>query len=123
MKLSTKFNLVLLVIFAIGICLTVGLMYTVLQSNARDEIAERAGLMMQAAQAMRTYTIEEIRPVLSPHMTESFFPQTVPAYAATQAFERLRAAQPDYIYKEATLNPTNPQRPGHRLGDRPHQSV
>ena len=65
MKLSAKFNLVLLVIFTVGILLTGGLMYTVLQANARDEVVQRAGLMMQAAQAMRTYTIEEIRPALS----------------------------------------------------------
>ena len=109
MKLSAKFNLVLLVIFTVGVVLTGGLMYSVLQTNARDEVVQRAGLMMQAAQAMRTYTIEEIRPALSPHMTDVFFPQTVPAYAATQAFDRLRVLEPDYIYKEATLNPTNPR--------------
>ncbi len=109
MKLSTKFNLALIIIFSIGIVLTSGLMYRVLQDNAREEVVQRAGLMMEAALAMRGYTIDEVKPLLEPHMTESFFPQTVPAYAATQAFEKLRASQPDYMYKEATLNPTNPR--------------
>jgi HAMP domain-containing protein len=81
----------------------------VLQANARDEVLQRAGLMMDAARAMRGYTIDEIKPLLVPHMTEVFFPQTVPAYAATQAFDKLRESQPEYIYKEATLNPTNPR--------------
>jgi hypothetical protein len=42
-------------------------------------------------------------------MKETFLPQTVPAYAATQAFDFLRVKHPEYGYKEATLNPTNPR--------------
>jgi len=38
-----------------------------------------------------------------------FRPETVPAFAATEIFERLRANYPNYSYKEATLNPTNPR--------------
>ena len=109
MKLLAKFNLVLLAIFAVGIVTTGVLMHQVLQKNARDEVLQRAGLMMDAALAMRSYTIHEIKPLLVPHMNDVFFPQTVPAYAATQAFEKLRTSQPEYIYKEATLNPTNPR--------------
>jgi protein-histidine pros-kinase len=33
----------------------------------------------------------------------------VPAYAATEQFNDLRKKYPDYSYKEATLNPTNPR--------------
>jgi HAMP domain-containing protein len=33
----------------------------------------------------------------------------VPFYAATQNFLRLRERHPEYTYKEATLNPTNPR--------------
>jgi len=33
----------------------------------------------------------------------------VPAYAATESFNYLRAKYPEYSYKEATLNPTNPR--------------
>jgi protein-histidine pros-kinase len=32
----------------------------------------------------------------------------VPAYAAAETFKTLHKKYPDYIYKEATLNPTNP---------------
>jgi len=38
-----------------------------------------------------------------------FHPQSVPAFAATQIFGYLREKFPDYFYKEATLNPTNPR--------------
>jgi protein-histidine pros-kinase len=40
---------------------------------------------------------------------ESFLPQTVPAFAATENFAQLRVSYPDYAYKEAVLNPTNPR--------------
>jgi len=36
-------------------------------------------------------------------------PQSVPAYSATEIFNTLRQNHPDYTYKEATLNPTNPR--------------
>jgi HAMP domain-containing protein len=47
--------------------------------------------------------------LLQAHQAEinTFLAQTVPAYAATEAFNYLRADYADYTYKEATLNPTN----------------
>ena len=33
----------------------------------------------------------------------------MPAYAATEIFNKLHAKYPDFSYKEATLNPTNPR--------------
>lgn len=109
MKLSFKFNLVLISITIVGLCLSGFLSYRVLQENARQEVVERAGLMMESALAMRGYTVEEIKPLLVPHMEDRFLAQTVPAYAATQAFNKLRSTHSDYTYKEATLNPTNPR--------------
>lgn len=38
-----------------------------------------------------------------------FHPQSVPAYSATEIFNYFRGQYPDYTYKEATLNPTNPR--------------
>jgi hypothetical protein len=38
-----------------------------------------------------------------------FYPQSIPFYAATEAFNYFQRAHPDYAYKEATLNPTNPR--------------
>ena len=36
-----------------------------------------------------------------------FAPQSIPSYAATEAFNYFRKQYPAYSYKEATLNPTN----------------
>lgn len=108
-SLIAKFNLVILSVFGLALVATGFLSYDILQRNARQEVAERARLMMEAALAMRNYTIGEIRPLLALQMKHSFLPQTVPAYAATQAFLQLRKTYPEYHYKEATLNPTNPR--------------
>ncbi len=63
----------------------------------------------KAVAAAQKQVIETLK--LRPHdLPEAeFHPQTVPAYAATEIFNYFRAQYPDYAYKEATLNPTNPR--------------
>lgn len=107
MKLAAKFNLIILLAFLVGLAATGVLTYQVLQDNARRHVVESAGLMMSAAGGVRKYTVREIRPLLTAQMAHEFLPQSVPAYSATQAFEHLRQLHPEYVYKEATLNPTN----------------
>ena len=109
MKLIWKFNLVLLGIFVLGFLIAGYLSYRALQTNAREEILQNARLMMEAALSSRTYTVNQVKPLLETHMKYEFLPQTVPAYAATEQFNELRKKHPDYSYKEATLNPTNPR--------------
>jgi len=83
--------------------------WKMLESNSRAEVLAEAGLMMDSALATRDYTAGEILPLLSAHPADDFPPQSVPFYAATQNFLQLRRNHPDYSYKEATLNPTNPR--------------
>ena len=109
MKLTLKFNLVLIVVFSIGLAITALLSWNILQANAKKEVTERAGLMMESALAVRGYTVSEIRPLLRLQMKKVFVSQSVPAYAATQTFNKLREKHPEYAYKEATLNPSNPR--------------
>ena len=65
--------------------------------------------MIDSALGMRDYTEGEILPLLHAQMQSEFLPQSVPFYAATQNFLRLHQTHPQYSYKEATLNPTNPR--------------
>ena len=114
MGLRLKFNLVLLAVFGLGLLASGYLSYTLLERNARDEVSRNAGLMMETALAVRGYTIEQVRPHLELQLMRVFLPQSVPAYAATEMFNALRKKYPDYHYKEATINPTNPR---NRAGD------
>ena len=109
MKLMWKFNIVLLALFAVGFILTGFVSYSVLQANAREEILDNARMMMESALSSRTYTNTQVKPLLETQLRYTFLPQSVPAYAATEQFNDLRKKYPDYSYKEATLNPTNPR--------------
>jgi protein-histidine pros-kinase len=109
MGLRLKFNLVLVVVFLAGFGAAGFVSRELLQANARDEVVRDARLMMEAATSVRTYTVEQIRPHLIKQLEEVFLPQTVPAYAATEAINQLRKKYVEYSYKEATLNPTNPR--------------
>ena len=77
-------------------------------ANAREEVLNTARVMMESALAVRSYTVDEIKPLLVSQQQENFLPQTVPAYAANQYIKKLQKQHPEYSYKEATLNPTNP---------------
>ena len=110
MKLVAKFTLVFVVVFGIGYAQAAYLAHGFLQKNAADEVIQNAHLMMETALSMRTYTTKQIKPLLMGDKTQAaFHPQTVPAYAATESFNYLRGNYPEYSYKEATLNPTNPR--------------
>ncbi len=109
MKLIVKFNLVFLLIFAAGLIVAGYISRDLLERNARDEVLQNARIMMEAALATRTYTSNQVRPLLETQMKYEFRPQSVPAFAATEQFNDLRKKFVDYSYKEATLNPTNPR--------------
>jgi protein-histidine pros-kinase len=109
MGIRTKFNLVMLIVFTLGFIGTSFLVKDILIDNAKQEVEMKASVMMAATKSMRAYTVEEIRPLLKKIPTDEFLPQTVPAYAATENMKRLKKFYPDYSYKEAVLNPTNPE--------------
>jgi HAMP domain-containing protein len=109
MKLLLKFNLVFLLVFGLGVAAIAQLSWTLLEKNARAEIAENARLLMDTALAARNYTTSQVAPLLETQLKYTFLPQTIPAYAATEVFGDLRKKHSEYNYKEATLNPTNPR--------------
>ncbi|WP_137937476.1 DUF3365 domain-containing protein [Chitinivorax sp. B] len=109
MKLIVKFNLMFIGMFLLGLSVAGSISYSLLQKNAREEILQNARIMMQSTLATRSYTSTQIAPLLQTQMKYTFLPQTVSAYAATETFNFLRNAYPEFTYKEATLNPTNPR--------------
>jgi HAMP domain-containing protein len=109
MSLIVKFNLILLLVFAVALVPAAYLSGQLLQANARTQIVQNARIMMETALATRGYTNKQIKPLLAPRLADEFLPQSVPAYSATEIFNYLRESNPEYTYKEATLNPTNPR--------------
>ena len=108
-KLLLKFNLIVLTIFGAGGIAIAMVAYSFLFQNAQREVLEQAELMMASAKSVRDYTSTDLSPLLTqvPSHTVRFIPETVPAFGATTTFNKLRVRYPQYLYKEATLNPTN----------------
>jgi methyl-accepting chemotaxis protein len=131
MKLLTKFNLILLVIFGASGLLICQLAYRFLINNARREVLAQAELMVAGTRAVRDYTTDDLSPLLqqNPRHKVRFLAETIPAFAATTTFNKVRKSYPEYSYKEATLNPTNPEDRAsdweadviHELRDHPEQ--
>jgi len=108
MSLRLKFNLVLASVLLVAAASAGLYVHRFLQETAIEEVQHNSQIMMHAALAIRDYTTELVKPHLDVTLNEKFLPQTVPAYAATETLRRLQTRFPGYEYKEAVLNPTNP---------------
>jgi Protein of unknown function (DUF3365) len=62
----------------------------------------------RAIQALEQF-VASVKDKPGEFLDNEFHPQSVPAFAATEIFGYLREKFPNYFYKEATLNPTNPR--------------
>ncbi len=111
MKLLAKFNILLIVIFSLGLGLIALNSHSFLQKEAREQVLSEAQLMSASATATRNYTEQDVSPLLekTAEHASNFLPETIPFFAATATFAEVRKSWPDYTYKEAALNPTNPR--------------
>jgi protein-histidine pros-kinase len=109
MKLMLKFNLVFLAVFVLGLAVSAVVVRGVLRSNAQAEVLDRARLLMEKADVVSLYTARQIVPLLKAQLQTTFLPQSVPAYSAAEVIAALQKNYPDYAYKSAMLNPTNPR--------------
>jgi HAMP domain-containing protein len=109
LKLLVKFNILLIVVFGLGLSVIAYQARTFLQEQAQAEVLREAGLMAASALATRNYTEHYITPVIekTTEHTTTFLPQAIPFFASTTTFDQIRQTYPDYTYKEAALNPTN----------------
>lgn len=109
MKLLVKFNLAFVLAFEIGLAIAGTLARDIVRANAQQEVIARANLLMEKAIVVSAYTTTQIAPLLETQMKYSFLPQSVPQYSATEVLAALRGKYPEYSYKPAMLNPTNPR--------------
>jgi protein-histidine pros-kinase len=107
--LRAKFNLAMLAIAIVGVGLFALAAEPLVNAVAREEVLQSSRIMMESAAGARKYTSEQIAPILKPQIGEHFYPQSVSAYAAKRNFDVIHEKFPDYMYREAALNPTNPQ--------------
>jgi len=89
-------------------CITSAALYRLEMSAAMTQVRREALVQMQMALAMRQYTIEDVRPLLS-DQPDAFHLPAIPAYASVRAMALMRQVgnlQADY--QELALDPTNP---------------
>ncbi len=109
MKLLYKFNLIFILVMALGVAVSGWISRNLLQEQARQEVVGIGRLLMEQALAVRGYTSGQITKLLETQMKYEFLPQAIPSYSATEVQSTLHKKYPEYAYKEATLNPTNPR--------------
>ena len=108
-SLAAKFNLVFLAVSVFGFCAAGVVTNAMLVENAREETLQHARLLMQASDAAGKYTSAHVTPLLENRLKFEFLPEAVPTFAAIEHLNQLLKAYPNYSYKQATLNPTNPR--------------
>lgn len=109
MGLRAKFNVLMLAVSVLGVALFMLAANTLVNLVARQEVLQSSRIMMESAAGARKYTSEQIAPILKPLIAHQFYAQSVSAYAAKRNFDVIHAKFPDYMYREAALNPTNPE--------------
>ena len=108
MNLRLKFNFYLIpsLLIILGVFAFLG--DRLLKENARLQVIDKANILMESASAVRNYTVKEVKPLLAVQQRRQFLPQTVPTYAAKVTLDKLSTRFPQFSYKDAVLNPTNP---------------
>jgi HAMP domain-containing protein len=108
MGLQLKFNLILTACFIAGLGISLYPFYWLSRNEAMDQLQSQIDVLRAEALSIRRYTSEEIVPLLADQSAVQFLPQTIPSFSAQTAFRNFREHYPQFSYKEAALNPTNP---------------
>ncbi|ESA35203.1 response regulator receiver sensor signal transduction histidine kinase [Leptolyngbya sp. Heron Island J] len=111
-NLWAKFSLFLFLVWLLVSGSTVALLSQHLNAHAEQAVKERAKIVLTSMQAVRDYTRDHVQPVLKNSVDTGFFVQeSIPNFAARTIFTNFQQQDElleDFLYKEATPNPTNP---------------
>lgn len=117
-RLSTKFSLLLLILFLLSSGTATVVLSNHLNKQAEQAVKERAEILLSTLQAARDYTQTNIQPVLeSRSASDDFFQESIPTFAAKAIFSDFQRqssafagfSYQDFAYKEAAVNPTSPK--------------
>ncbi|MGF1675882.1 MAG: DUF3365 domain-containing protein [Rivularia sp. (in: cyanobacteria)] len=111
LKLTSQFTLLLSLIFIGGIAVGGFALSQALEQKAEMEISHQGQMAMQMVNAVKSYTTKDIAPLIAQiaDPQTQFIPETIPSLAAREVFDTLKQTwkYKDFVYKDATLNPTN----------------
>ena len=103
-----RFGLLLILIYIISLPVISTITYFVLRQNAINHAYQASRLYIAAIDAVKQYVEDELRPVLRKELPHKFILEGMSrSYAAGSAARRILQGFPDYIFKNASLNPMN----------------
>ena len=110
-KISTKFNLLVILMFVIGFFFSGLVFWGALEHRAEAEVVSKALVLAETVNGVRNYTQDRVNPLLKERIKTNteFTPEAIPTFASREVFEYFRK-NPDYaryLYKDAAPNPTN----------------
>lgn len=108
MTILSRIQWAVILVFIPAIALLGWYSHERLTEDSFQQVEHRARLMMAGAEAVRAYTVAEVSPLLDRQVHPGFLPQTVGAYASIRTLRLLTDELPSGRYREAMLNPTNP---------------
>ena len=73
-----------------------------------EQLQSQIDELRAQALSVSKYTSDEVQPLLADASAIQFLPQTIPSFSAQTVFRNFRNFYPQFFYKEAALNPTNP---------------
>jgi protein-histidine pros-kinase len=97
-----------LLVFTFALIIGSATFYLFFNAASMRHVEDEARALLGLAMASRNYTIENITPLLADLSDGEFHPERVPSFAAQTIFRRFVSDESDYTYREAALNPTNP---------------
>jgi HAMP domain-containing protein len=108
MKIQTKIRLAMSAGLLVGVVFATAGTYSIVTRNTSEDCLRNARTMMEAVNAVRTYTSENISPLLQQQMKFEFLPSAIPPLAAQAILRPIQHQFAEYNYREPTSNPTNP---------------
>lgn len=97
-----------LLVFTFALIVGSATFYLFFNAASMRHVEGEARALLGLAMASRSYTSENITPLLAGLADGEFHPESVPSFAAQAIFRQFVSDQSDYTYREAALNPTNP---------------
>ncbi len=95
-------------IFILLLIACVASIVIMLREVAMRHVEDEARALLTTALAVRSYTVKNVYPSLVQIEDDIFRPETVPSFAAQSVFAEASKNNSTYTYREAALNPTNP---------------
>jgi len=104
-----RFTMLLIAIYVVSLSLMTVVTYLVVRENAIRDAAISGRLYLSAFGAVKHYVAEELRPVFYQELPGRFVVQGMSrSFAAARVAMRVQGELPNYQYKNASLNATNP---------------